>query len=129
VTTENRILDVSYEAAEDLNADQFRFVVLASGKVRRPDSAAERPHGILQNNPAAGEAAQVRIEGISKLRAGGAITEGAMVKLEYVSAADAGKGLATTSAGDYIRGLSVEPAGAEDVLCNVRLVDFYYAIT
>jgi hypothetical protein len=102
---------------------------LASGKVRRPDGATERPHGILQNAPALGEAAQVRIEGISKLRAGGALTEGALIKAEYVSAADAGKGLATTSAGDYIRGLCVEPAGAEDVLASVRLVDFYYAIT
>jgi hypothetical protein len=83
----------------------------------------------LQNNPALGEAAQVRIEGISKLRAGGAITEGAMVTAEYVSAADAGKGLATTSAGDYVRGLCVQAAGAEDVLASVRLVNFYYAIT
>lgn len=129
MATEQRILDVSYPAAEDLSADQFRFVVLASGKVRRPDSTAERPHGILQNTPVAGEAAQVRIAGISKLRAGGAITEGAMTKAEYVSAADAGKGAATTSAGDYIRGICVEPAGAEDVLASVRLADFYYAIT
>jgi len=129
MSTEQRILDVSYPAAEDLSADQFRFVVLASGQVRRPDSGTERPLGVLQNNPAAGEAASVRIEGISKLRAGGAITEGALTKLEYISAADAGKGLATTSAGDYIRGLCVQAAGAEDVLASVRLVDFYYAIT
>ncbi len=121
---EQRILDVSYQAAEDLTADQFKFVVLDAGKVRRPDTAAERALGVLQNKPAAGQAAQVRVAGISKLVAGGAITENANVKAEYVSAADAGKGLATITAGDKVRGICVAAASAEDALCSVRLVDF-----
>lgn len=121
---EQRILDVSYPAAEDLTGDQFRFVVLEAGKVRRPDSASERALGVLQNRPAAGQAAQVRTNGVSKLVAGGAINENAQVKAEYVSASDAGKGLATTTTGDKVRGICVLPATAEDALCSVRLVDF-----
>jgi hypothetical protein len=124
MTVEQRILDVSYPAAEDLSADQFKFIVLAGGLVRRPDSGTERALGILQNNPAAGQAAQVRIEGVSKLIAGGVVTENALVKLEYVSASDSGKGLATTTANDAVRGVCVEAAGAEGALCGVRLVDF-----
>lgn len=124
MAVEQRILDVSYPAAEDLSGDQFRFVVLASGKVRRPDSAAERALGVLQNKPAAGQPAQVRIAGITKLVAGGAIPENASVKLEYASATDAGKGLATVTAGELVRGICVAAASAEDALCSVRLVDF-----
>ena len=124
MSTEQRILDVSYPAAEDLSADQFKFVVLDAGKVRRPDTATERPLGVLQNKPAANQAAQVRIEGVSKLVAGGAVGENAAVKAEYVSAGDAGKGLATTTSGDKVRGLCVAAASAEDALCSVRLVDF-----
>jgi len=124
MATEQRILDVSYPAAEDLGADQFKFVVLDAGKVRRPDSGTERALGVLQNKPAANQAAQVRLEGITKLVAGGAISENAQVKAEYVSGTDAGKGLATTSSGDKVRGLCVAAASAEDALCSVRLVDF-----
>jgi hypothetical protein len=124
MATEQRILDVSYPAAEDLNADQFKFVVLDAGKVRRPNSGTERALGVLQNKPEANQAAQVRTNGITKLVAGGAITENAQVKAEYVSAADAGKGVATTTSGDKVRGLCVAAASAEDALCSVRLVDF-----
>ena len=49
MTTENKILDLSFEAAEDLTSDQYKFVVLTSaGKVRRPDSETEVALGILQ---------------------------------------------------------------------------------
>lgn len=131
MSTENRILDVSYEADEDLSSDQHRFVVLdaTSGKVRRPNAASERAVGILQNAPLAGEAASVRIEGISKIEAAGALAINDMVTPEYISASDAGKGLVTTTAGNYVRGLVVEAAGAEGDLGSVRLVDYYYAIT
>jgi len=123
---EQRILDVSFEAAEDLTNDQFRFVVLSNGAVRRPDGAAERALGVLQNRPAQGQAASVRVGGISKLVAGAALSENACVKLEYVSATDAGKGLPTTTANDAVRGVVVQPASAEDDLAAVLLVNFNY---
>jgi len=132
MSTENRVLDLAFEANEDLSNDQYRFVVIdaTTGKVRRPDAANEKAIGVLQNAPAAGEAAVVRVEGVSKLQAAaGGLTLNSMITAEYVSAADAGKGLITTTAGDYVRGIVIGAAAAEDDLGSVRLVDFHYAIT
>jgi len=124
MATEQAIWRESFEAAEDLSNDQYRFMVLnSSGKVRRPDSKDEVPIGILQNAPASGEAAIVMIIGKSKLVANAALTVGTFVNPEYVDAADAGKGKDAGSWWDTTRGMVVEAAGAEDDLCSVWLID------
>src|SRR6185503_9093441 len=109
MSTENKILDLSFVAGEDLSADQFHFVVLYddSGvlKVRRPDSATEVPIGILQNKPTSGLPAAVRVLGQSKLEANAALGAGAFVMHEYVAAADAGKGAAASSNLDRAMGI------------------------
>ena len=80
MSTENKILDLTYPAAEDLSDDQYKFVVLnSSGQVRRPDSASEVALGILQNAPESGEAAVVRVIGVSKVQANNAIGIGTFV--------------------------------------------------
>jgi len=119
---EIKVLDVSYEAAEDLSSDQFKFVVLASGKVRRPNSATEIAEGILQNAPESGEAAQVRKIGISKLNVNGVIAEGDFLKPEYVSAADAGKGEKAGTNWQYTRARALEASSAEDDLISVDVI-------
>ncbi|OHD25655.1 MAG: hypothetical protein A2Y38_01650 [Spirochaetes bacterium GWB1_59_5] len=125
MATEQKILDMTYEAGEDLSSDQYRFVMLGSdGKVRRPDSVTEVAHGVLQNAPdASGKAAVVRIIGISKVQAGGAVALGDFVVAEYVGAADAGKGIASAAAYNHARGICVEAASAEDDLAGVLLLD------
>lgn len=129
MATENRILDLSFPAAEDLASDQFRFVVLdATGKVRRPDSETEVAVGILQNAPGAGEAAAVRLAGVSKLEAAEALGIGAFVMPEFVSADDAGKGKISTGAPAYTRGLVLEAGGAEDDLVSVLLLGAFPAV-
>lgn len=129
MSTEQRILDESYPALEDLRNDQYRFVVLAAGGVRRPDNAAEVCLGILQNAPNTGEAAVVREIGRSKLQVNGALGVGAFVSTEYVSAADAGKG--QSAAGDLskARALVIEASGAEDDLASVLLIGPVPSIT
>jgi hypothetical protein len=123
MATEQRILDVSHPAAEDLSDYQYHFVVLnTSGQVRLPDSEEEVAYGILQNAPESGEAAGVRIDGISKLVANAALTIGTFVRPEYVGAADAGKADDAGDNWDYARAVVVEAAGAEDDLCAVRLI-------
>lgn len=124
---EIKVLDVSYAAAEDLSDDQFKFVVLDSTNktVRRPDSATEVAEGILQNAPASGEAAQVRVEGISKLVCNAALAVGKIVKPEYVSASDAGKGQDAGTNWGFARAIVLDPAGAEDDLATVRLIGPY----
>ncbi|MDF1592596.1 MAG: hypothetical protein P1P89_13860 [Desulfobacterales bacterium] len=123
MTTENKILDLSHEAAEDLSSNQFCFVVLnSSGQVRRPDSEAEIAYGILQNAPESGQAAQVRVIGVSKLVANAALAIGTLVKPEYVDAADAGKADDAGTQWKAARGIIVEAAGAEDDLAGCLLI-------
>lgn len=102
---ENGILDLSFEAAEDLSNDQYRIVVLASGKVRRPDSATtDQPLGVLQNAPESGMPASVRVIGVSKIVFGETVAENEWIKHEYVSATDAGKGMDADGALDVAIG-------------------------
>lgn len=119
MATENRVLDISREADEDLSADQYRIVVLdaTSGKVRRPDAATDIPFGILQNAPLAGQAAVVRVigsGGTSKVQLGATLAIGTIVGMEFVSAADAGKAIAAVLT-MYPVGVLLE-GGAEDDL-------------
>ncbi|MBN2188375.1 MAG: hypothetical protein JW699_02890 [Chitinispirillaceae bacterium] len=124
MATENKVLDLSFPAGEDLTNDQYRFVVLASdGTVRRPDSATEGCLGILQNAPASGEAAAVRIHGVSKLQANDALGIGTFVCTEYVGAADAGKAADATGSLAYARAVVIEASAAEDDLCSALLVN------
>lgn len=115
MSTENRILDVSFEAGEDLSNDQYRIVVLASGKVRRPDGGTEIPLGVLQNAPGSGEAAVVRVMGISKIQLGETVAENEWIKLEYIDAADAGKGLDADVALDIAIGRCLVGGGEDEL--------------
>ncbi|RJQ22025.1 MAG: hypothetical protein C4560_03090 [Nitrospiraceae bacterium] len=129
MATENKILDLSFEAAEDLSSDQYTFVVLTSaGKVRRPDSETEVCLGILQNAPASGEAAAVRISGVSKLAVNDAIGIGTFIMQEYVSATDAGKGKTSAGAPAYSRAVAIEASAAEDDVIAVLLTSTFPAI-
>jgi hypothetical protein len=115
---ENNGKIVSFIAYESLTADQYRVMVLqAANYVRRPDAATDIPLGILQNAPAAGEAALVAMiggGGISKVVLGGTLGAGALVALEYVGAADAGKvqAYATTQ---YCVGQLLEGGDEDDI--------------
>jgi len=123
MSTENKILDLSYEAAEDLSSDQFKFMVIdsSSGKARRPNNAAEKARGILQNAPVAGEAAVIRLAGVSKFEANAALAINAFIKPEFVSAADAGKGMDAAGELQGAAGIVVEATDAEDDLGSVFL--------
>lgn len=130
MATDNKILDLAFEAAEDLSSDQYRFVVLTSaGKVRRPDSEVEVALGILQNAPGSGEAATVRILGVSLMHVNAALGIGTFVMQEYVDAADAGKGKTSAGAPAYSRAVVVGASGAEDDLASVLLTSTFPAIT
>ncbi|MDX9785452.1 MAG: hypothetical protein RBT11_01655 [Desulfobacterales bacterium] len=120
MATENRVLDVSFEAAEDLSSDQYRIVVLDTGKVRRPNATTDIPLGVLQNAPVSGAAASVRLIGISKIQLGETVAENEWVKLEYIDAADAGKGLDADVALDLAIGRCLS-GGGEDELGEVLL--------
>jgi len=123
------ILEVSHEAAESLASDQFRFVVLASDKVRRPDTALERAWGVVQNAPGSGEAATVMTDGITKVVAGAVLTAGMFVRPEYNDAADAGKAIQCASSDPNCAGVVIEAVAAEDELATIKLLPQYVGNT
>lgn len=115
--------DVSFLAAEDLSSYQYCFVTQKDDdEVQLLNAGTNFPLGILQNAPASGEVAVVRVDGTSKLVANDAIAVGTQVKAEYVSATDNGKADAADTEGDISRGVVIQASGAEDDLCAVLLI-------
>jgi len=98
------LFDVSLESGEDLSNAQFLAVALNSnGKVVKAKSDT-LPIGILQDKPKEGQAANVRMLGISKVVAGGAIAIG-----DVLTADDDGR-LIAASTGYYPIGIALEAA-------------------
>jgi hypothetical protein len=125
-TDDKGIIDLSYEAAEDLSGHQYKAVVLDAGKVRLPDAATEAALGILENGPAEGEAAAVRRLGISKVHLGGTVAPGDHVTFEYNSASDSGKIATCATTLTQTMGIC-EEGGAEDELGSA-LITFPFTI-
>lgn len=124
MTIENKLLDLAFEAGEDLSSDQFRIVVLdaTTGKVRRPNAITDIPLGVLQNAPESGEAAAVRpisCGGVTKIQLGATLARGALVAMEYADADDAGKAQAAVAT-QYPVGVLLE-GGDEDELVSCLL--------
>jgi hypothetical protein len=122
-------LDVTFIAGESLASYQFRFVHLENDtQVTLLDSASEFPFGILQNAPASGEAAVVRIEGTSNLVMNAARSVGDKIRAEYLSATDNGKGELAYSKDDLVRGIVIQASGAEDDVGAVLLTCAEYPV-
>lgn len=87
------VLDMSFPAGADLSAltNQFKFVELAAGGVVTVCNAlTDVPIGVLQNTPASGEMAEVRVVGPTKLQADAALaTVGAIIGTSADGQADA----------------------------------------
>jgi hypothetical protein len=123
---ENVTETYSGPAAVDLSTYQFKFVIIgAAGIVTITAGAAAKCLGVLQNAPALGDTAVVAIAGRTKIRAGaGGLALNDYVTNEHIGAADTGKGIATTTIRQPVRGICVKTATAEDDLGVIRLVDF-----
>ena len=69
-------------AEPDLSAKQYLVAIIgsATGKCMVSSQAGDQALGILQNKPQSGEAAKVRVVGISKALAAAAITAGAYLR-------------------------------------------------
>jgi hypothetical protein len=130
-------VDISLLAAADYSAtgQYCAGMVNASGQFVKASVAGQTCIGILQNNPGAGQAAAVRVSGVSKIICGNTVAAGTLVKADNAGKAvpaalgttntsDAGAandaligsdvlGIALTGgvAGDIIA-LLVEPRGA-----------------
>lgn len=74
-------IDLLFLAGADLSSTgQFLFVKLSgSSTIVLADTAGEAALGVLQNAPASGAIARVRVQGVSKIIAGGSLADGAIV--------------------------------------------------
>ena len=74
------VVDILLEAAADLSSSQFLFVEADSnGDVTVCNAAGEHAIGVLQNAPASGAIAIVRVHGPSRVIAGGTVAAGAKI--------------------------------------------------
>ncbi len=107
--------DISFIAVEDLSGMKFRFVhQVDNDSVDQLDSGSEVPAGILQNAPALGKIAIVRIAGTSDLVMNAAVAVNTLLKAD-VSATDNGKGDAADTEGDFIVARCIKSPAADDI--------------
>jgi hypothetical protein len=102
----NYSVKVTLVAAADLSAKQYHFVKLDSaGKAAEIAANTDRAIGVLQNAPLAGQEAEVLVVGGTKLVAGEALAEGAVLSTTSAGKADSiAVGTATTQ---YILGTAL----------------------
>jgi len=108
----NYSVKVTLVAASDLSAKQYHFVKLdTAGKAAAVAANTDRPIGVLQNAPTAGQEAEVLVVGGTKLVAGEAVTEGAVLSTTSAGKADSiTVGTATTQ---YILGTALTEIAAD----------------
>ena len=108
----NYSVRASFVAGADLSTKQYTFVKLnSSGEVIAAAAATDIPIGVLQNNPTSGAEASVTIVGGTKIVAGAAISEGALV-----GTSSTGKAVALVAGTDttkYVVGTLLTESGAD----------------
>jgi hypothetical protein len=111
-------LDISLLAAGNLSTYQYRFVKLSANNTVTICGNTEQALGVLQNKPsAAGEAARVRIFGVSRLAAhDNSLTYGVLVGSQAV-----GRGVAVSADKAMFHGVVLYGATAQDELASVLL--------
>ena len=114
-------------AAGSLASNQYYIVIAAStaGAVKVGSTkATDKILGVLQNDPADGEAAEVMFSGISKVAAETSVAYG-----DAITVSTTGRAKTTTTDGDQILGIALEASSsAGDLIrCTVNIHDLYLA--
>ena len=104
-----------------LAAAQYHFIKLDTDGTAIVCSAGGVAIGILQNTPAVGEAARVRVLGTSKLVMDAAVDEGIPIK-----SITGGAGTPVTTAKDFAGAIDLEAATAQNDIIEVLLTHMYY---
>lgn len=108
-------------AGADLSSKQYHFVKLASGSTVDVCSAVtDVPIGVLQNNPASGESAEVLFIGVSKVVADATLAAGDVIG----TSADAQAQPLTvgTETTVYTCGQAIEPASAGETTTALIII-------
>ena len=106
------VLDVSLLAAADLSGYQYRFVKLTADNTVNVCGAGEQAIGVLQNKPTgAGQAARVRVLGVSRVVAGGSVTYGQKLGTDAN-----GAGVAKTADKAIYLGIVIDGVGSGETI-------------
>ena len=111
--------DRSRTASVDMSAQQFTFVLFTgtADEVAQNTASGGDTDGVLQNDPsAAGQAAQIRVSGVSKVVAGAAVAIG-----DSVMSDTTGRAITATGTGAFIQGTCVQAAANANEICSVEL--------
>ncbi len=73
------LVDSKHRAYADLSTHQYKFVKLTANGIELVAALTDKPFGVLQNAPVAGESAQVMRLGLTKVISGGTIAINAAV--------------------------------------------------
>lgn len=118
--------DLSYQANADLTAKQYFCVeLLNTEKVDVCNAATDIAFGILQNDPAANQAAQVRVHPGSKSKVVSDGSGTAIAVGDLVGTNNAGKVVKKTTNNDWIVGVAEDPSTADGTIITVRLLMSY----
>jgi hypothetical protein len=109
MATENCLESITLVAAADLSGSQFRVATVNASGLAARAVATDVAMGIIQNKPAAGQAATVGYRGVSKAVYGGNVTAGARVT------SDANGLVITAGVGDSALGLALVSGVANDI--------------
>lgn len=108
-------LKITLEAAADLSAKQYYFVKITSGgKADVCAAATDRPVGVLQNKPTAGNTAEIVVSGVTKVSSDAGLTAGNLIGTSGDGQADAKTpGTDTT---EYVVGQMLTTTGGANVI-------------
>lgn len=111
MATGNPALILTFKSKSDNSAKQYHLVELtAANEVDVINAATDKPIGVLQNKPKAGEDAEVMVVGLSKVNSDAALSVG-----DLIGPAADGQAAAKTPGTDttnYVLGIVVEASGA-----------------
>ena len=114
----NYSVKVTLVAGADLSALQYTFVKLnSSGEAIAAAAATDIPIGVLQNAPTAGQEAEVLIVGGTKIVAGAALSDGALI-----GTSSTGKAVALVAGTDttkYVVGTVLTESAADGNIITV----------
>jgi hypothetical protein len=119
--------DINAVSGGDLTSSLYRFVrstgeasdgSLTANLCVSSTGGITRPKGILQNEPSTGEAAKVRVAGLSKLVAGEGIAVGA-----FVSCSTEGTGLTCGTTGEWAAAVAESASTASGQIISVRMLN------
>jgi hypothetical protein len=121
-----KIFDETFTANEDLSSSVNKVVVpvasaSAKMKVGLPGAQGAFAIGVLLNAPESGEQAEVRLLGEVKVSAAETFNSGVEVTVQ-----DTDGQIEAAASGDYVIGISKEPAAEADQLVTIMLMGGYY---